>query len=327
MPGIAVSLLAMISGLCFALPRFRQGSRAGNIALAGAAVFCAMVPLIFLVRLSESIVFLGILFCSVLVVLQGKRRLFSAMGAVMLCWIPFCLMPFSVPERIQRVVSFLDLERNFYDSTWQLVHSLSTIYAGGWTGIKECPPLIPNWQTDFMFARLCGTGGLPAGLAVLLLVAVLAVLAWRIVSRLNDPAERTLGACCAAALTLYPLINLLVVTGLFPTTGIRFPFLSYDVKRMLLHGFLLGLLISLGRTKNESPTGRIEWAMSAVTGLVLIGIAFRLVVMVVDPPAPIREIRAKELEKIEQRLAEPNGASDHSGSDKQSKPVESDKAD
>ncbi len=303
---IAVSLLALISGLCFALPRFRNGSWSGLMGMAGAAAFCMMVPSIFLVRLGEHIVFSGVLFWSVLMVLNGKRRLFSAMGTVLLCWIPFCVMLFTAQERMSRVVSFLNFERNANTTAWQLVQSFSTIYAGGWTGIKEYPPLIPEWQTDFMFARLCGIGGLAAGLAGLLLVAVLAVLAWRIVARLNDPAERTLGACCAVALTLYPLTNLLVVTGLFPTTGIIFPFLSYGFKMMLCHGFLLGLLISLGRTKSDSPTGRIRWVVFAAAGLALIGIAFRLVVLVVDPPSPIRDCRVRELERIKQRLAEKN---------------------
>jgi cell division protein FtsI (penicillin-binding protein 3) len=302
--GVIAAFAAQIGGLVFALPRCRKGRRGGTVALAAVLIFTITVPLFFLQLFGELFIFTGTFVFACTAVLTGRKRIFSLLAAgISLAGTVFFLM-LSSPARTVRIVAFLDPERHAADSAWQLVQAFASICSGGWIGGAENLPRIPEWHTDFIFARLCAEGGLIGGFSILLLAAALALAVWRIVRRQSDPQARTLAAGCAAPLMLYPLLHLLVNTGLFPTKGIYFPFLSYGPLMMLFCGVFLGLLISLAREDSSGSADRIAMLPVVLTVFLLAVIAIRLMLLMLNPPSSVEYIRAKQQERIERQQAE-----------------------
>jgi cell division protein FtsW len=53
---------------------------------------------------------------------------------------------------------------------------------------------------------------------------------------------------CLLMICLQAIINLGVVTGIFPTKGMSLPFISAGLSNLLLMGLLLGILLNTQRT-------------------------------------------------------------------------------
>ena len=63
---------------------------------------------------------------------------------------------------------------------------------------------------------------------------------------------------------LQAIINLGVVTGIFPTKGMSLPFISAGLSNLLLMGMLLGVIINSQRTWGRATLSRRERRMQEV---------------------------------------------------------------
>jgi cell division protein FtsI (penicillin-binding protein 3) len=241
-------LLALVFAMSAALPLYVRCGRPGRRALGSCLILSAALP--------SAVKDVGLLFvvfallgltCSV--VLPPKRLALALLGFVSVFFLAFCGWCLACPQTFGRQFRLiLHGAPNF-----QRDQALVSVHAGGLFGNAASPTWIPEWHTDFLFARLCGAGGLAAGAAALLVTGMLLFLAWRITGRQTELRARVLAAGCAAALTVPALLHIAVNLGLFPTTGFHFPFFSYSPRLLLLDGMLVGLLISMQR---EDPVGK-----------------------------------------------------------------------
>lgn len=267
-PGWIVSILFMISGLMYALPRLvrrpepeaeaslRASSMSGVVAFAGILLFAAARPFV----ISHSFVLLFVLFgiaglCA-FVVLQGWRRWAGFFATIFTGSLVLRILAWTNPVFVTRLFS------RHVNEYFQGYQAQAAIHAGGITGSRLHPPYVPEWNTDFIFSRLCNAGGMVMAGAVLLLAGMLLTLAWRIVAKQARAETRTLAAGCAALLTLRGLMHVAINTGVWPLMPMPAPFLSYGPVFMLFDGVLLGVLIALGRdaaqfqrVAAESPAG------------------------------------------------------------------------
>ena len=60
---------------------------------------------------------------------------------------------------------------------------------------------------------------------------------------------------CILLICLQAIINLGVVTGMFPTKGMSLPFISAGLSNLLLMGLLLGILLNTQRTWGRAALG------------------------------------------------------------------------
>lgn len=244
--GQGTYLLALIFAVAATLPRYAAEKRGGAWAVAGVLVFSAIVPIAFLkdsAAFLSAFAVLGLAGCCTMMSTPRRRHLLLAILGVFslaaLAWIATN----QANERLARALN------QPTDANFQIGQAWRAIRAGGVIG--GGPSVwIPEWHTDFLFARLCNAGGAMAGIVALLVAGLLLVSAWRITGRQTDLRSRVLAVGCATALTAPALLHVAVNLGLFPTTAVHFPFFSYAPRLLLLDGVLAGLLISLGR---EAP--------------------------------------------------------------------------
>jgi rod shape determining protein RodA len=159
----------------------------------------------------------------------------------------------------QRLFCFLDPYADPQGACYQLVQALNAVGSGGWLGRgltvggEGQRGYIPVQSTDFIFTVVAEDLGFVGGLALLVLFALLV---WRILL-IGWQARDAFGMLIAAGLATMILFQLLVnvgmVTGVMPVTGIPLPFVTYGGSSLISLLFGLGILQSI-RMRARKPT-------------------------------------------------------------------------
>ncbi len=152
------------------------------------------------------------------------------------------------PYQKERLMTFVDPGRDPRGSGYQLVQSRVAVGAGGlWgkgiaQGTQTQLRFLPVPHTDFIFSAYAEEHGF-AG--VLLALALYFAVVMRIIYNAQTAADRagSLICLCVAMLLLFHLmVNVGMVIGRMPVTGIPLPFMSYGGSSMLALFALLGLV-------------------------------------------------------------------------------------
>ncbi|HWA09708.1 MAG TPA: putative peptidoglycan glycosyltransferase FtsW [Opitutaceae bacterium] len=167
-----------------------------------------------------------------------------------------------LPNRAHRFMAFLDVEANRSGLTYQLWQGMLAFASGGLDGVglgrgRQQLNFLPEAQTDFIFAVIGEEFGLWFTLGVVVLFAVIFVAGLLHLRRAPNLFQFLLVAGCILLICLQAIINLTVVTGMFPTKGMSLPFISAGLSNLLLMGLLLGVLLNSQRTWGRAavPTG------------------------------------------------------------------------
>lgn len=137
--------------------------------------------------------------------------------------------------KMRRIYGWLETEK--YINTWgnQLYTSLLTIGSSGLTGhgFREVLIRFPEPQTDFIFSVIGQNFGFLGTTSVVALLTAFDLKLISIASRHDQPRERYMVAGMIGMLLFQQLVNMGMITGLFPITGITLPFISYGGSSML----------------------------------------------------------------------------------------------
>ena len=159
------------------------------------------------------------------------------------------------PYQLTRIESFLNPWLDPLGVNYHIIQSFTAIGSGGVLGfgIGESRLkyfYLPLHYSDFIFSILCEEGGL---FLALILVLSFAALFFRGVQISLNQKKYSFEQFLAMSLILYlifqALINICVVSGLFPITGIPLTFVSYGGTSLLSSFFCLGVLHRLGMSK------------------------------------------------------------------------------
>jgi len=159
-----------------------------------------------------------------------------------------------------RILSFLSPTADQQGSGWQVLQSQITVGSGGLlgtgltNGTQTRGEFLPVQESDFVFAVLAQELGFIGALVVFLLFAALL---WRILScawRSKDPFGTLFGAGLASMLLVQVFVNVGMVIGLLPVTGIPLPFISHGGASLVSIAIGLGVLQSVNIRQ-----GRAEW--------------------------------------------------------------------
>ena len=154
--------------------------------------------------------------------------------------------------RVRRLFAFLDPWSDPTDTGWNVIQSLLAIGSGGLFGLglgksKQKFSYLPEHHTDFIFAILCEELGFLGGLSVLLLYFVLAWRGLRIAMRAPDLYGTLLAIGITSMIAFQALLNIGVVTGSLPVTGIPLPFISHGGSSLLMSLAGVGILLNISR--------------------------------------------------------------------------------
>ncbi len=154
--------------------------------------------------------------------------------------------------RRERMLAFLNPWQDPLDTGFHIIQSLYALGSGGLFGTgfgqsKQKFYYLPAPSTDFIFAVLGEEMGF---LGALLILCLFFLFAWRgFVIALNAP--DLLGSLMAAGLTtmvvLQALINIAVVSGSIPITGISLPFISYGGSSLVIMMSVVGIVLNISR--------------------------------------------------------------------------------
>jgi cell division protein FtsW len=163
--------------------------------------------------------------------------------------IGFAGIVYLIPNRLARFTAFLDVEGNKSGGTYQLYQSLAAFAAGGTDGAglgqgRQQINFLPEAHTDFIFAVVGEELGLWFTLGVVLLFVAIFVAGLIHLRRAPNLYQFLLVTGCLLLICLQAIINLGVVTGVFPTKGMSLPFISAGLSNLLLMGLLVGIIIN-----------------------------------------------------------------------------------
>jgi cell division protein FtsW len=186
------------------------------------------------------------------------RYILPALGVVVL---GFAVMVIHNPNRMRRLTAFLDVEGNRQGGTYQLYQALAAFAAGGVDGVglgqgRQQLSYLPEAHTDFILAVIAEELGLWFTMGVVVVFAVMLIAGLIHLRRAPNLFQFLLVAGCLLLISLQAVINLGVVTGLFPTKGMSLPFISAGLSNLLLMGMLVGILLNTQRTWGRAALPR-----------------------------------------------------------------------
>jgi cell division protein FtsW len=175
------------------------------------------------------------------------------------------LMIFSSQYRIERLVGFLMPDHHAHTVNYQMYSALRAIRAGGLWGkgiglgsLKISS--IPEVQSDFIFAAFVEEAGFIGVTVVLALWAFIMVRAGKGLAR-TDYFSKLAGFGLITLLSSQMLLNLAVVTGIVPTTGLALPFFSSGGSAALMTSITCGVLINLSGSHEKIAHSEMSFVM------------------------------------------------------------------
>jgi cell division protein FtsW len=165
----------------------------------------------------------------------------------------FALIVMLIPNRLERFLAFLDVEGNKSGKTYQLYQALAAYAAGGTEGAglgqgRQQLNYLPEAHTDFIFSVIGEELGLWFTLSVVVLFTVVLIAGLVHLRRAPNLFHFLLVAGCVLLICLQAIINIGVVTGVFPTKGMSLPFISAGLSNLMLMGMLVGVILNTQRT-------------------------------------------------------------------------------
>ena len=169
------------------------------------------------------------------------------------------LMLLAAPYRLGRLLAFLNPAAYRQTYGYQVYQSLMAIGAGGvWgRGIGASRAklfYLPAAHNDFIFAVVAEETGLIGALILIGLLAWLVVLGFRTAARAPDRLGTLYALGSSFILGFQTLLNLGVVVGVVPVTGLTLPFVSYGGSSLAVTLALSGLLLGVARQTQHEPS-------------------------------------------------------------------------
>jgi cell division protein FtsW len=154
--------------------------------------------------------------------------------------------------RSHRLLAFLDPWKDPQGAGFHIIQSLLALASGGLAGLglghsRQKFFYLPERHTDFIFAIIGEELGLVGTTAVIVLFALLAIWGYRIASRIPDRFGTLLCVGLTTMLVGQAALNIGVVTGSVPVTGVPLPFISFGGSSLVFSYVAIGMLLNLSQ--------------------------------------------------------------------------------
>ncbi len=164
------------------------------------------------------------------------------------------LLILAAPYRLKRILSFLNPWEDPLGTGFQIIQSLYAIGPGGLFGFglgnsRQKHFYLPEPQTDFIFSIISEEFGFLGVLIVSMLFITIIYLGIKIALKSNNLFGKYLAFGIVFSLGFQALLNLMVVVGLIPVTGVTLPFLSYGGSSLLITLISIGIVLNVNRKK------------------------------------------------------------------------------
>jgi rod shape determining protein RodA len=243
--GLIVILGAMLSELRGPVPTVQDLTRILGVAL-------LTIGLVFINVEIGSVIVLAAITVGMLVVAgtRAKHLLILAASATLMIFLAFQLGVIK-DYQLERLRAFLDTTNTSADARYNLQQSEIAVGSGGMVGrgylngTQTNLDYVPEQHTDFIFTVVGEEFGFLGAMFVLALFALLLWRAIRIAYLSKDPFGTYVAVGIASMFAIQIFVNVGMVIGIMPITGIPLPFLSYGGSAMLVNFAAIGMLLSI----------------------------------------------------------------------------------
>lgn len=158
----------------------------------------------------------------------------------------------AAPYRLKRILSFLNPWEDPLGSGFQIIQSLYAIGPGGLFGFglggsRQKHFYLPEPQTDFIFSIISEEFGFMGILIVSALFITIITISIKIALKCENLFGKYLAFGIIFELGFQALLNLMVVVGLIPVTGVTLPFLSYGGSSLMITLISIGIILNVSR--------------------------------------------------------------------------------
>ncbi|WP_281888120.1 stage V sporulation protein E [Paenibacillus sp. YYML68] len=189
---------------------------------------------------------------SLLIIYAAGARLRHLSYFAMVGVVGFIGLVIAAPYRLKRITAFLDPWQDPLGAGYQAIQSLYAIGPGGLVGLglgmsRQKYSYLPEPQTDFIFSIIAEELGFIGGTAVLLLFMLLVWRGLRTAITAADTFGSLLATGIVGMIAVQVIINIGVVIGMFPVTGITLPLISAGGSSLTLMLTSIGVLLNISR--------------------------------------------------------------------------------
>ncbi len=161
--------------------------------------------------------------------------------------------------RLQRIFTFIDPWADPSGSGYQIIQSLYAlgpghIFGSGLGRSRQKLFYLPEPQNDFIFAVIGEELGFVGAVAILLLYLIFTWRGFQIAMKAPDLFGSLLAAGITFTFVLQVLLNVAVVTGTVPVTGINLPLISAGGSSVVFTLLSLGILLNISRHTTDAKT-------------------------------------------------------------------------
>lgn len=203
------------------------------------------------------------------ILIMGTGAVLMLVGGISWAWVigavgaagaGLYVILFIIGYNTSRVTYWLDPWADAKDKGYQLSQSLITIGSGGLLGVglgksRQKFLYLPEEHNDFIFAIICEELGLIGATIIMLLFAALILRGYWIALHARDRFGSLLAVGVTTQIAMQTFLNIGVVTGLLPTTGISLPFFSYGGTALSIQLAEMGIVLSVSRQMKPTKAG------------------------------------------------------------------------
>lgn len=162
----------------------------------------------------------------------------------------------SAPYRMLRILAYLDPWSDPLGSGFQAIQSLFAIAPSGIFGLGYNKSIqkhffLPEPQNDFIFAIVCEELGLIGALLLLGSFLFIIIRIIKISNKVSKPYYKYLSLSIGISLFVQVFINVGVVIGLLPVTGITLPIISYGGSSLVLSLSMIAIVLNISQFQEE----------------------------------------------------------------------------
>jgi len=220
-------------------------------------VTCLVAALIAKEDLGTAITTMTTGLCLIFMMGARPKHMAALFGFALLGGVGFLI---AEPYRIDRIRAWLDLIANpmkaHVGDAYQPSQGLIALGSGGvyGQGIMRGAAkhlYLPAEHTDYIFATWGQDVGLLGCIALLVLFAWLIVRGLTVAHRTRDWFGCLLAAGMTCIIGIQTLLNIAVVTGIAPCTGVPLPFISYGGSSLVFTTIAVGIILNISQYPNR----------------------------------------------------------------------------
>ncbi len=163
---------------------------------------------------------------------------------------------FTEPYRVKRLMSFTDPWVDPLGDGYQLIQSFYALGSGGIMGVglgqsRQKAFYIPEPHNDFIFSIIGEELGFMGCAAIILVFCFFIVRGIGIAFKAKDTYGTLIAVGFTSIIAIQAIINIAVVSGSMPVTGVPLPFISYGGSAIAINLFAMGVLLNISKQNSK----------------------------------------------------------------------------